>query len=214
MARTTEQIRNWAGQFGQGYTDRNRSSLEGMESQSRKDLGMTRTDLNKRFLEGVDRSARILEVGCNIGNQLLCLQGTGFSDLWGVDVQGYALGLAAERSDGISFARASALDLPFGDGRFDLVFTSGLLIHIGPSDIARVMAEIRRCSRRYIWGSEHYADETTEIFYRGHWDLLWNRNFAQLYLDLFSDLSLVDEAHLPCQDSDDRNTMFMLERGR
>jgi len=213
MVEMTEQIKKWAGQFGQDYTDRNETSLEGMEIQSRKDIGVTRADLNEHFLRGIDQSARILEVGCNIGNQLLCLQKMGFNNLWGVDVQDYALKLARGRSEGIRFTLASALDLPFGNDYFDLVFTSGVLIHIGPLEIAQAMAEIHRCSRRYIWGSEHYADEDTEIFYRGHWDLLWNRDFAQLYLDQFSDLSLVDEVRFLYQGTDDKNTMFLLEKG-
>ena len=214
MSGITEQTEKWVGQFGREYTDRNASSLEGMETLSKSDFGKTRSDQNEQFLQGVDRSARILEVGCNIGNQLLCLQRMGFNDLWGIDIQEYALGLAMGRTDGINFALASALDIPFEDGSFDLVFTSGLLIHIGPSDILRAMAEIRRCSRSYIWGSEHYADEDEEILYRGHRNLLWNRNFVRLYLDSFSGLSLINEVLFPCLGGDDMNTMFLLKKAR
>ena len=213
MSGITEQTEKWAGQFGREYTDRNASSLEGMEVLSRSDFGKTRSDQNEQFLQGVDRSARILEVGCNIGNQLLCLQRMGFNDLWGIDIQEYALRLAIRRTDSIDFALASALDIPFEDGSFDLVFTSGLLIHIGPSDILRAMTEIHRCSRSYIWGSEHYADEDEEISYRGHRNLLWNRNFARLYIDSFGDLSLINETLFP-RLGDGMNTMFLLEKAR
>jgi len=79
----------------------------------------------------------------------------------------------------------SADDIPFKDGYFDMVFTSGVLIHISPGNINRVLDEIYRCSREYIWGFEYYADDYTEVNYRGHESLLWKTNFPKLYLDRF-----------------------------
>ena len=60
----------WAGQFGKEYTDRNALSLEEIEALYKGNYGVTRTELNERFLKGIDHSIRILEVGSNIGNQL------------------------------------------------------------------------------------------------------------------------------------------------
>ena len=212
MSQITDQMNMWLGSFGKDYTDRNALSLEDMEAMYKGNFGVTRTELNERFLEGIDRSARILEVGSNIGNQLLCLQRMGFRNLYGIEIQSYAVELSKSRTKRINIIEGSAFDIPYKDGYFDLVFTSGLLIHISPSDIALPMREIHRCTREYIWGFEYYADKYTEIPYRGHRNLLWKGDFARLYLDQFGDLELIREERLEYLDNDNVDTMFLLRK--
>ena len=214
MEEITEQMETWTGQFGKEYTDRNALFLEEMEALYQRNYGVTRTELNERFLKGIDRSIRVLEVGSNVGNQLLCLQGMGFSDLYGIELQTYAVELSKSRTKRINIIEGSAFDIPYKGGYFDLVFTSGVLIHISPSDIALAMREIHRCAREYIWGFEYYADEYAEITYRGHRNLLWKADFARLYLDQFGDLELVEEERLKYLDSDNIDTMFLLRKRR
>lgn len=214
MAKITEQMQEWAGQFGKDYTDRNALSLEEMETLYEKSYGQTRTELNERFLKGIDRSIRILEVGSNVGNQLLCLQRVGFNDLYGIELQSYAVELSKSRTRRINIIEGSAFDIPYKDGYFDLVFTSGVLIHVSPSDIALVVREIHRCTREYVWGFEYYADNYTEIPYRGQRNLLWKADFARLYLDQFGDLELVKEERLKYLDNDNIDTMFLLRKRR
>jgi len=181
----TEQASKWSGDFGREYTDRNAMSIEGMDEMYIKRYGLTRAGMNARFLSDIPRDASILEVGCNIGNQLVTLKNAGFTSLAGLEVAPYALERARSRPEagGIELVEGSALDIPFEDGSFDLVYTSGVLIHISPDDIGRVMSEVCRCSRKYIWGLEYYADEFTEVNYRGHEKLLWKADYASLYLD-------------------------------
>lgn len=214
VAKTTEQMEKWAGLFGREYTDRNALSLEEMEALYKRNYGQTRTELNERFLEGIDRSIRILEVGSNVGNQLLCLQRMGFGNLYSIELQTHALELSRARTKRTNIIEGSAFDIPFKDGYFDLVFTSGVLIHIGPSDMASAMREIHRCTREYIWGLEYYADEHTEITYRGHKNLLWKADFARLYLDQLGDLELVREERFEYLDNDNVDSMFLLRRTR
>jgi pseudaminic acid biosynthesis-associated methylase len=214
MAKITEQMQKWAGQFGKDYTDRNALSLEEMETLYERNYGQTRTELNARFLKGIDRSVRILEVGSNVGNQLLCLQRMGFNNLYGIELQSYAVELSKSRTRRINIIEGSAFDIPYKDGYFDLVFTSGVLIHVGPSDIALVVREIHRCTREYVWGFEYYADQYTEIPYRGQRNLLWKADFARLYLDQFGDLELVKEERLKYLDNDNIDTMFLLRKRR
>ena len=213
MDKITKQMEKWAGQFGREYADRNALSLEEMEALHSRNYGVTRTELNERFLRGMDRSIRILEAGSNVGNQLLCLQKMGFSNLYGIELQSYAVELSKSRTKHINIIEGSAFDIPFKDGYFDLVFTSGLLIHISPSDISMAMEEINRCTREYIWGLEYYADKYTEIPYRGHGNLLWKADFARLYLDQFEDLELVKEEHLKYLDNDNIDSIFLLRKG-
>jgi len=207
------QEEQWAGTFGREYTDRNDQTFEEMEEINRLRYGRSRTELYAEQLRNIDRSARILEVGANIGNQLSAMQHIGFTELYGIELQAYAIHLAKERTQGIKFIQASALDIPFNDGWFDLVFTSGVLIHIQPHNLPRVMREIHRCSNHYILGLEYFAEETTEVKYRGQSDLLWKANFAKLFLHQFDDLELVDEHRLPYLD-DPRlvDTLYLLRK--
>ena len=207
---TTEQIKEWSGAFGKDYTDRNALSLEEMEDLYRKNYGLSRTELNQRFLDGIDRSARILEVGSNIGNQLLCLQRMGFSKLYGIELQSYAVELSKSRTKNINIIQGEASDIPYRDSFFDVVFTSGVLIHISSSSLPDIMKEIHRCTKEYIFGFEYYSEKPTEIEYRGHRDLLWKASFAEMYLELFDDLTLEKEEKIKYLNSANVDSMFLL----
>jgi pseudaminic acid biosynthesis-associated methylase len=208
----TPQKQRWAGDFGREYTDRNTLSAAQVDSLYQSNYGIPRRQLNEAFLGEIAKDARILEVGCNSGNQLLLLQEMGFANLWGAEVQSYALELARARVPGAQIAQATALDLPYGDGDFDLVFTSGVLIHISPADLPRALDEIHRCAKTWIWGMEYYAPEVTQVNYRGHNDLLWKMDYVKRFLDRFADLELVREQRLPYLNSSNVDTMYLLRR--
>lgn len=212
MSKITKQMEKWAGEFGKEYTDRNALTLEEMERLYQKNYGVTRTEMNLEFIGDLGRSIRILEVGSNIGNQLLCLQNMGFQTLYGIELQEYAVEISKSRTKHINIIQGSAFDIPFKDNFFDLVFTSGLLIHIAPSDVEQILREIHRCTKKYIWGSEYFADSYTQVEYRGHTELLWKTNFVKLYLDTFPDLRIVKEKRYKYLDNDNVDSMFLLEK--
>lgn len=209
---TTDQIRKWTGDFGREYTDRNEHTPEQLDEFYRKTYGSTRTELNQRFLRDVPRDARILEVGCNMGTQLLLLQEMGFTDLSGIEIQAYALRRAKGRLQDARILQASALYIPFPDQHFDLVFTSGVLIHIAPADLPTALAEIHRCTRQWVWGMEYYAPRMTNIVYREQQNLLWKGDYARLYLDTFGDLELAREERMPYLETGNVDDMFLLRR--
>lgn len=212
MNETTEQALKWRGAFGREYTDRNPQSLEEMEELYQRNYGITRTELNRRFLGDMDRSIRILEVGSNIGNQLLCLQKMGFRSLYGIELQSYAVELSKSKSKGINLIQGEASDIPFKDTYFDMVFTSGVLIHIAPSNLPDIMREIHRCARSYIFGFEYYSDSQEEISYRDQENLLWKGNFAGMYQELFDDLCLIKEERIKYQQNENIDAMFLLKK--
>ena len=207
---SVEQTKKWAGDFGQEYTDRNTMTVKDMNNLYRQQYGISRSELNTLFLRELDHSIRILEVGTNIGNQLLCLQELGFTNLYGIELQRYAI-LQSKAKD-ICLVQGSAYNIPFKDNQFDLVFTSGLLIHISPENVIKVLEEIYRCTNSYILGLEYFAEQPTEIAYRGHSNLLWKADFARLYMKHFQDLNLIREKELTYLDNHNVDSMFLLRK--
>jgi pseudaminic acid biosynthesis-associated methylase len=212
MTKAMKELIKWTGEFGKQYTDRNAVSLDELEKLYIRNYGIKRMDLNKLFLDRLDRSIRILEVGSNIGNQLLCLQKMGFKNLYGIEPQEYAVEFSKKKVRHINLIRADVFDIPFKDNYFDMVFTSGVLIHLNPKDIVGALKEIYRCSKKYIWGFEYYAKIYTEIPYRGNKNLLWKANFPQLYLNSFPDLKPIKIKLFKYLNNDNVDAMFLLKK--
>jgi pseudaminic acid biosynthesis-associated methylase len=211
-AQATPQLRAWCGEFGHEYTERSCLTPEQVDALWEKSYGTTRAELNRLFLRSIPTDARILEVGCNIGNQLSLLQRLGYCNLYGVDVQDYALDIARSRIKKVNLTQASSFSLPYEDKYFDLVFTSGVLIHISPHELPAALDEIHRCAKSYIWGSEYYASSVTEIDYRGHSELLWKMDYAKEYLARFADLEMVLEQRLAYLENQNVDSMFLLRK--
>ncbi|MBN2014543.1 MAG: methyltransferase domain-containing protein [Candidatus Altiarchaeota archaeon] len=211
----TKQEEVWSGEFGKDYTDRNLLAPAELDSLYEGNYGISRTSLNKEFLDGVlEKYDRILEVGCNVGNQLDLLKTMGYSNLWGVEIQSYAVEVARKRTSGLNIVLGSAFDLPFKDDFFDMVFTAGVLIHISPSDINKALDEIHRCAASYIGGFEYYSEKGYEMInYRGKDDLLWKTDFPKLFLDRFPDAKLLKKKVMKYTNNDNRDVMYLLKKG-
>ncbi len=214
IAGQTAQMRVWQGEFGRAYTDRNTLEMAELDALWSRNYGVSRSAINQMFLEGIPQSASFLEVGCNVGNQLLLLQAQGYTQLTGIELQSYALAGARSRLKGVALEQGSALALPFEDQAFDVVFTSGVLIHIAPDDLPQAMSEIHRCARHYIWGAEYFSSELTAVNYRGNDDLLWKMDYARKYLTLFDDLELVKERRFQYLENDNVDTVFLLKKSK
>jgi len=209
----TEQMKQWCSDFGREYTERNTRTNQEMNRLAYTDrLGISRTELNTRFIGHLDKSSRILEVGCNRGDQVEELLLTGYGNVYAIELQPYASQKAKLRLPQANIIQGDALDIPFKDGFFDLVHTSVVLIHIAPENLGRAMDEIYRCSKRYIFGFEHWAQEETEINYRGNPRLLWKNDFPTLFQERFPDLTLLRCEHLKELDSDKCDVMYLLEK--
>ncbi len=203
----TEQMEFWKGEFGDEYTERNTGNFDKLYESF---YGVTRTALNKKFLGRLAKDLRILEVGCNKAVQLQLLKRLGFSDLWGIEINRKAL-MEARADVTFNLVEASAFDIPFKDGFFDMVFTSGVLIHIAPKDLPKAIDEIYRTSKKYIWSYEYFSEKNVALEYRGHKNRLWKSNFMQLFLDRHPDLRLVKKELLKRSDGD-ADIMFLLEK--
>jgi pseudaminic acid biosynthesis-associated methylase len=192
----------WSGAFGDAYTDRNQAT-------------------------GADRAAfwhgllneftvqRVLEVGCNLGGNLRWVSAhLPAQDIYGIDINLKALTELRAAVPGVNALWGSARDLPFRDHWFDLVFTMGVLIHQPPDVLPNVMAEIVRCSSRYVLCGEYYAPEPTEVMYRNQTRALFKRDFGGFYQELFPELKLRKQGFLSRAEGWDDVTYWLFEKGR
>ncbi len=217
MTREPKPTGPWAGPFGAAYTERNRDeTVEDVNDEYEERFGITQTALLKRLFDGVDRDARILEIGCGVGVQLEILQELGFEHLYGLDLQRYPLVVADQIRPYVHPVQGVARHLPFPDNSFDVVCTIEVLIHIPPDSTEAVLDDIVRCSRQLIVGSEYFAPTRTEFLYRGQRGIAWKDNFAALY-EAGRDVEEVDAQVIeyvgeePNTDGDRFRSVFRLE---
>lgn len=129
-----------------------------------------------RAASGLDRRARILDVGCGTGRGLASLQRLGFTRLTGLDythdmlVQSRAK-LTPMRGVAASLSRGSAFALPFAARTFDLV-TSFNFVHMFRLDLQQ---EIVEEARRVCAPGGHLIIEFESI----HKGLFFNRYLEQ-----------------------------------
>jgi pseudaminic acid biosynthesis-associated methylase len=189
----------WAGQFGDEYIDRNRRA------------GEKRDAFWRGLLAGLPVE-RVLEVGANVGANLRWIaESVPPRGVFGVDINENALQELRQRVPQVNALWSSARSLPFRDGWFDLVFTTGVLIHQPESTLPLVMNEIVRCSRRWILCGEYHAAETTEIFYREQSGALFRRDYGRLYEELFPQLRLIQQGFLGRDQGWDEITWWLFE---
>jgi spore coat polysaccharide biosynthesis protein SpsF len=190
----------WGGDFGDAYVDRNAA------------VGNVRGPFWSRIL-GEHPIETVLEVGCNLGGNLSWIAQTlPPNQVYGVDINRKALEQLRTTHPGVNAVWSVGRDLPFRDRWFDLTFTMGVLIHQPESTLPLVMSEVVRCSRRYVLCGEYFAEETTEVPYRGHSGALFKRNYGRLYQELFPELKLVNQGFLGRDEGWDDVTWWLFEK--
>jgi len=175
------QLAIWRSKFGDAYTDRNRYGFS------------ERKPAFRTMLENLEITD-VLEIGCNFAGNLQVL--AEINPKWrltGIEPNKYARSLASKKHEGIRVLPGDAFEIPFPDATFDLVFTANVLIHIALTDLPATIHEIYRSSRRYILVIEYFSEQETEIFYRGHKNLLWKRDFRNHFEKLYPSLHLMQQ---------------------
>jgi sarcosine/dimethylglycine N-methyltransferase len=103
-------------------------------------------------LAAITADMSVLDVGSGVGGPARYLAATYGCRVTGVDISEPFVDAArylterTEQNGQVSFQTASALDLPFDDGRFDVVLLQHVAMNI--SDRARLYREIRRVLKR------------------------------------------------------------------
>lgn len=185
----TTQIEFWKSGFGDRYSRRNPITPEIWRRLAR--------DWGRMLTATCPPPTSALEVGCNIGRNLVALRPF-IPEMHGVEPNAEACRLAQENPDltGVNIREGMGSDLPFADASIDLVFTSGVLIHVAPEHLGSVTDEIVRVARHYILAIEYFSHEPVSIPYRGHEGFLFKRDFGGFYLDRYPYLRVVDYGFL------------------
>ena len=79
--------------------------------------------------------------------------------------------------------------------KFDLVFTSGVLIHIDPTELMENLNNIYKLSSRYILLNEYFNRTPLMIEYRGELNKLFKNNFGAIFIENFK-VKLIDYGFL------------------
>jgi len=172
------------------YADSYRSKNKGFDNEVGRQ-GWAKI-LNKADL--VDRT--YLEIGCNIGRNLdqLSLLDPGLRPS-AIEINSKALEFVRSRHHLQQWFCGPAQEASFPGTTFELVFTSGVLIHVPPVDLLDVMTKMYEWSSKYIVIAEYFNRTPVTIEYQGRPDLLFKRDFGAMFADNF-DVSLVDYGFL------------------
>jgi pseudaminic acid biosynthesis-associated methylase len=162
----------------------------------------------------------ILEVGANVGINLKGLRlALGPGVMLGA-LEPNPTACAQLRADAeiaaTTVIEGDAYTIPLRDDAYDLVFTSGVLIHVPPARLPEAMREIRRVARRYVLCIEYFSHLPVEVPYHGQGGLLWKRDFGRAYQEQCPTLEVVQYGFLWQQEFphfDDLNWWMFRKRG-
>jgi pseudaminic acid biosynthesis-associated methylase len=191
FSKNEHQRNTWMGEFGDSYIDRNKD-IDKVNSQFKKLTGYSKEEIFYEFFNQLNHDLSILEVGCNVGLNLSILKKLGFHNLNGVEINEKAIQIAKQRNPEIKFFHSSIENFET-NLKFDLVFTSGVLIHINPKSIPSILQKIYSLSDKFVFGYENFSETLTKLDYRNHSDILWKQNFPELYRNLFPNLTTIKE---------------------
>jgi len=199
----TEQETFWAGEFGTEYSSRNIGD----------DWIASNTVLFSKILSKASRLDSVLELGANIGLNILALkQLLPNAELSAVEINQTAVS-QLKNIKNLEVFDQSILDFN-QEKQWDMVFTKGVLIHIDPGCLSEVYSKLYAHSKRYICIAEYYNPSPVTISYRGHDERLYKRDFAGEMLDEYDSLRLVEYGFCYHRDvfPQDDLSWFLLEK--
>jgi SAM-dependent methyltransferase len=135
--------------------------------------------------------SRILDVGCNIGMELVDFDRT--ANVTGVDINKTAVLLARQRFPDFTFMQGDIMNIDFPDNSYDMVFDRGVMIHQSRAGTSRAMSEMLRISRRYVLNIEYYGEDGKEIEWRKNEPLFYRdmkKRWESFNVDIISDVEI------------------------
>ena len=192
----------WSGSFGDSYTARNRVDW-------RARIPFWDSLVAKYGFRSV------YEVGTNAAWNLSAIKHSihGYNvQCYGCDLNAHAVAQAKAAGFEVKHGTVDTFDDPNVIGMQELAFSSGVLIHVAPDDINKMMQAIIDASCDYVLAIEYESDQEEEVEYRGHAGKLWRRPYGKMYQDM--GLELVETGKLGGDDGFDKNgvTYWLLRK--
>ena len=174
-------IEDWSGSFGNDYHERNASNWKSIKNRSR---------LFGDVLNCMENNCKafptsILEIGAGVGDNLRAIdmiyeRTRTPIKLMACEPNRTACEKLGDVATVVSNGRIGQLS--YDNDIADLVFTSGVLIHIEPKDLNQAMSEIHRTSKRWILSIEYFNATPDMIKYRDNDNMLWRRDWGDKWL--------------------------------
>ena len=182
----TKQLDYWINQFGDRYTRRNADLT----------YFRKRSPFFRKLLRKHSGINSVLEIGCNLGGNLIVLSKIDpMLKIVGVEPNSKAWQLAKKNLPNVNIYNLSIFDVHWKN-EFDLVFTSGVLIHIADKELNLALRKIYQASKKYILSIEYYSDKIQSIPYRGLKDALFKRPFSFTWQKQYPSLSIINQGFL------------------
>ena len=201
----TEQENFWANDFGNKYINRNKLD----------NLLPKKINLFSEIFRRVSSVNNIIEFGPNSGVNLIAIKKLMPSaNLNAVEINAYAVTNIKKLKLCKKVWNESILNFK-NKNKFDLAFTSGVLIHINPEYLDRAYKALYNSSKKYILVIEYYNPSPVQIDYRGHKNKLFKRDFAGEIISKYKNLKLIDYGFKYKLDNNfplDDVTWFLLEK--
>ena len=145
----------WQSQFGKKYLERNLKN-------KKENRVLT---IGKNLLNNNVYLNNALELGSNKGQNLDALKKI-FPNIktYGVEIYEKAYKLCIKKHN---CSNQSIIDFQTKK-KFDLVFTSGVLIHQDPIHLSKIYSKMYNFSRKYIYISEYFNPYPVSLDYRGN----------------------------------------------
>lgn len=179
-----EQQNFWANAYAQEYIRKNSQFDQALGIQAWREMLAKTADIES-----------ILECGCNIGRNI------GFLDTTLPSARKSIIEISKPAFEFVTHqykldkAFNGSIEASGFEDKFDLVFTTGVLIHIHPDHLLANMRKMFDYSRKYILMGEYFNRTPTMIEYQGRKDRLFKRDFGKLFIETFP-VDLVDYGFL------------------
>ncbi len=181
MKYITEQEKFWAKEFGDQYIIRNNFS----------DILPKKINLFSEILQNCSLLKNIIEFGPNTGVNLMAISTLlPLVKLSAVEINTQAASYIRKQELCEKIWNESMLEFN-SRKKYDLSFTSGVLIHINPKYLNLAYKALYESSKKYILIAEYYNPDPIAIDYRGHKNKLFKRDFAGEIMEKYKDVKLI-----------------------
>jgi pseudaminic acid biosynthesis-associated methylase len=193
----------WKGFFGNNYISRNKN----------KSLINNNYFFFKKSLKKAKNIKTVLELGANIGNNILSLKKINNKfKFCAIEINSLACKELTKISN-LEVVNDSILNFKI-QKKFDLILLKGILIHIDHKNLKKLFSKINSINKKYILICEYYNPYPIKINYRGYKNVLFKNDYAGIFLKLFKNYKLLDYGfnyHLDKHPLDDSN-WFLLKK--